>query len=902
MDIMKKNVNKTLIVLLHFYILFSFSLIAQKFNGQISFTNGTPCTNAKVEVYNNINPNKVSSTVSDENGNYALDLSDIFTQHIKYAYAVVDWSSQVMNFNVALKTQSKLRLALYDISGRELALIINKDFDAGVHQFSYNCSNIKDFIENKMYFVNFRSSNNSKSVKLVQGATNRLDFYIEESDVNDLTTTEYNNSHFTATISGDDFTTHTIRNLIASNETQNFIIDRDAFLPFKCGVKFIEQHNGDKHIPFYIKGINLGAAIPGTSPAEMAPSKELYAKWFKMMANAGYNTIRIYTIHYPRFYEALKEFNEANQGTPLYLMPGAWLDEEYEQPADFYTSEVWFVRDINESTEFEKMPLMDYFDERIKEVIDVIHGNANLPERWGWASGNYTADVSEWVIGYIIGREISPSEVIGTDTANPDITSYKGLSFSISNASPTEAWATERLDIAINYEKEQYEQQHPISFSSWPTLDPIDHPTEIGDEDITHIDLNQINEDKAPAGYFASYHAYPYFPDFISCDPDYQEYTDYEGSNSYLGYLNDLKNHYNNRPLLIAEFGMPNGWGVVRYTSNEMHQGGSNEQNQAAHTIRMMHNIKDAECAGAIQFAWIDEWFKVTWIYQENVNPDTRLHWHNLYNPEQNFGMITYIPEEADYSDYKQKSNSEQLKNIQLDSDIEGFYVQLELEEALQSNDTLWLALDTYDKNKGESILPNNVTLDNRAEFCVRLTKDGANLFVTKAYDMFGIGLEGYPIEGQHYYSTLSDGLGWNKVYWRNKQEDDYCAGSEFDASRLRFRDDKSPIRGDAVIIDENMITVKLPWAIINFNNPSQMEVMHITDYEPRRGTGKNNKQIELSDGIAVTAILNESIINTERYTWTKWDSSTMPLTREHVKASFYLIKESLKEFETYLE
>ncbi|WP_282035898.1 hypothetical protein [Saccharicrinis aurantiacus] len=899
---MKTRTNKSLIALFLFYILLSVNATGQKFNGQISFTSGAPCSNVKVDIYNNINPDKVSSTTSDENGNYALDLSDIFSKHIKYAYAVVDWHSQIMNFNVALKSQSKLRLAIYDISGREIDLIINKDFGAGVHQFSYNCSNIKDFLENKMYFVNFKSSNNSKSVKLIQAVTNRLDFYIEESNSNDLSTTDYNNSLFTATISGEGFPTHTIRNLKASNETQNFIINKDTFLPFQCGQKFIEQHNGDKNIPFYIKGINLGAAIPGTSPAEMAPSKELYAKWFKMMANAGYNTIRIYTIHYPRFYEALKEFNDANQGTPLYLMPGAWLDEEYEKPTDFYTSEIWFVRDINESTEFEKMPLMDYFDERIREAIDVIHGNANLPERWGWASGNYTADVSEWVIGYIIGREISPHEVIETDDANPDINSYNGLSFSINNASPTEAWATERLDKAVNYEIEKYNQQHPISFSSWPTLDPLDHPTEIGDEDLTQIDLNHINEDNAPAGYFASYHAYTYFPDFISCDPDYQEYSDYEGSNSYLGYLNDLKNHYNNRPLLIAEFGIPNGWGVVRYSSNEMHQGGANEETQAAQTIRMMHNIKDADCAGAIQFAWIDEWFKVTWIYQENVNPDTRLHWHNLYNPEQNFGMITYIPEEAEYSNYDQDSKSEKIKNIKLDSDIEGFYIQLELKSELTTTDTLWLALDTYDKNKGESILPNKEPVNNRAEFCVRLTNKGGNLFVTKAYDMFGIGLEGYPVEGQHFYSTKSDGLGWNKVLWRNKQEDDYCAGSEFDASKLKLREGKNPIREDAVIINENIITIKLPWPIINFNNPAQMEVMDILDYEPRRGTGKNNKQVETSDGIAVTVFFEDSMIETERYKWEKWDSGSMPYTKEHVKSSFYIIKESLKKFETYFE
>ena len=93
------------------------------------------------------------------------------------------------------------------------------------------------------------------------------------------------------------------------------------------------------------------------------------------------------------------------------------------------------------------------------------------------------------------------------------------------------------LNEVIDYEQTNYQTQRPVSFSSWPTLDPLEHPGETTtDEDVAFIELANIDYSNAPAGVFISYHAYPYYPDFISREETFTGYSDYLGQNSYLGY------------------------------------------------------------------------------------------------------------------------------------------------------------------------------------------------------------------------------------------------------------------------------------------------------------------------------------------------------------------------------
>src|SRR5207237_1278901 len=75
------------------------------------------------------------------------------------------------------------------------------------------------------------------------------------------------------------------------------------------------------------------------------------------------------------------------------------------------------------------------------------------------------------------------------------------------------------------------------------------------------------------AGYFAAYHVYPYYPDFIDLDPGYGAARSAEGPSHYFGYLLDLRRHHAGRPVLVAEYGVPSSRGVSHLQTEGMHHG-----------------------------------------------------------------------------------------------------------------------------------------------------------------------------------------------------------------------------------------------------------------------------------------------------------------------------------------
>ena len=397
------------------------------------------------------------------------------------------------------------------------------------------------------------------------------------------------------------------------------------------GDKFQILRDG-KWRDFTVKGVNMGSAKPGFFPGEMAIEKQEYVRWFKQIAAMNANVIRIYTIQSPVFYQAFSAYNLLTD-KPLYLLQGIWVNDNNIMP------------DQNAYSE----KLSSEFYEEIRRTVDVLHGNTILEPWKGHASGTYRFNAAPYVMGYILVEEMDAEFVISTNTKNPHITDFKGDYLCTKNASPYEAWLAAAGDYTISYEQGRYGGQlKPLSWTNWVTTDPLEHTNEPDpvNEDAVSVDFEHIfANDNFSAGIFASYHIYPYYPDFLRYQPEYINYVDSKGKfNPYEAYLKDLK-AYHSMPVLVAEFGVPSSRGVNHINQVlPYNQGNNTEQVQGEALADMFDSIIKTGYAGGLVFSWHDEWFKRAWNTMDMDIPDHRPYWPNYQTSEESFGFMAFEP------------------------------------------------------------------------------------------------------------------------------------------------------------------------------------------------------------------------------------------------------------------
>jgi len=643
-------------------------------------------------------------------------------------------------------------------------------------------------------------------------------------------------------------------------------------IPYSTDNTHLTIWNGTEYVPFFIKGTNLGISVPGTFPGELAATKADYSKWFTQIKDAGFNCIRLYTLHFPAFYEVLDSFNLQNRQNPLLFIQGVWLNEEMAG----YNHDLTF--------------LTDTFHSEIEENVDCVHGNRTIPVRQGKAYGNFTTDVSQWCLAYIIGREVFPDEILTTNANNPGMNSFSGNHFSVDNAAAAEVWITQSLDHLVSYENAGYNTQRPVSLSSWPTLDPLTHPEEQNtDEDTASVDLSKIVITNAPAGLFISYHAYPYYPDFVSEQSDYLTWFDNYGSNSYLGYLNDLKAHYPDYPLIIAEFGVPSSWGIAHYASSGMNHGGFDETEQGETNMRLFQSIESSGCGGGIHFSWIDEWFKRTWITDPlDYIPESRVRWHNIEAAEQNFGLIRYnkIPVIHNIASFGSLSP---ITEINAEADYSFFEMEIGLLNPLNIPDDMWIALDTYADSLGESQLPDGTIIPYRSEFVLHITNYSAELYVTEAYDTYGIWHQ-ISDSMQLYHSIATDGSPWKIVRWKNNNGN---SAVQYVGSLQVNYSFQSPSSKDAVTVYDEKIAIRIPWSLLNFVAPDQLKVLNDDRLTPAR-------EDTVTEGIHIAVWYDSVWVATpSRFLWNTWTVVHADSLVDTLKTSYYVMKDQLPEFNT---
>lgn len=664
----------------------------------------------------------------------------------------------------------------------------------------------------------------------------------------------------------------------------------------------------EQWLPMTIKGVNMGMGKPGHFPGEAAITEEEYYRWFQQIAEMNANTVRVYTLHPPGFYNALKRFNETND-TKIYIFHGAWINEEK----------------LEESLDaFEKDNLED-FQEEMKTLIDVIHGNKVVKERPGHASGTYRADVSEYVIGWIIGIEWYPHMVVNTNETYTDLGEFNGSYFETKGASAFEYWLAQQMELVTTYEVDSYNSLRPMSFTNWVTTDLLDHPAEPSkDEDLVSVDPNVIytKGEMSEAGQFASYHVYPYYPDFFNFDETYLAYKDHRNqSNSYAAYLHDLKKTHR-LPLLIAEFGVPASRGLTHENPYGWNQGFHTEQEQGAILQSLYEDIMEEELLGGLVFTWQDEWFKRTWNTVDYDNPNRRPFWSNAQTNEQQFGLVSFdrlkIKLDGNIADWPTTAlyakETGEMKALYVDHDERYLYIRLDHQQLNEGYPIILLDVVPDQGNHSIQKIPE-VKFKNGLEQIIVLKQEEASLFVDKYYDFFTFqyGYELKMLDEEVQKAENNSGMFTTEQYALNKslylpQQKKTLPFSSYDTGKLMKgngnpKADSYNSLADYFISDEGMIELRIPWLLIHAKDPSQKEFIGDL-YKDGIDASKFVEEIFIG---ALFVDVNENVIDTfpqmqqqqllefASYTWENWDE---PKYTERLKESYYILQKLFAKFE----
>jgi len=636
--------------------------------------------------------------------------------------------------------------------------------------------------------------------------------------------------------------------------------------------------------PIFVKGVNRGVALPGRFPAEFPQKQDTYEDWLAQVGAMGANVVRLYTLLPPVFYAALEAHNKKDPERPLWLVQGVWTEPP---PGDDYAA-----------TGFD-----DEFKAEIRRVVDAVHGNLDQPARPGHASGAYRADVSASTLAWLLGREWEPYSVQRFDRKGQaaERAAFHGDYFeAAAEATPFESWLASTLDYATGYETTQYRQQRPVAFVSWPTLDPLTHPTEATVEEevrlrrerggppgppIREYDNDGVSVDalhilagkQSRAGQYASYHAYPYYPDFMSLDPGYGRARDSEGPCNYIGYLRDLVRHHGSQPVLIAEFGVPSSRGMAHRQAQGFDHGGHSETRQGEIDAHLLRDIHEAGLAGGILFALLDEWFKRNWLVTEfEIPADRNPLWLNALDPEQNYGVLAARPgghtwkvsidgRPEDWNGIKPlvekrtggpevplddgHDGARTLRGLAVASDEAYLYLRLDVEKLDADGDGApdWseaayvIGIDTYDEKRGDRRLPVN---DRSApagrtaspaglEFCLILDGEKtARLLVDAPYDIathrthrpYGsvANADGRYIEIKQ--TTNRDRLGRDGTAYPAQE---YSLSPLRHGSIDRRDSDYNTLADWRVGRTGDFIEVRLGWGLLNVTDPSSRRVLH---------------------------------------------------------------------------
>lgn len=657
--------------------------------------------------------------------------------------------------------------------------------------------------------------------------------------------------------------------------------------------------------PFEVKGVNLTFGKPGHYATEKAVTKQEYLRWFRQIQELGANVIRVYALASTDFYDAFYEYNR-NNPNPLYLIHGVRVSN----------------RLIHSTYGAIEPEFADPFFKSCKDMIDAVHGRYKVYNGQVLFPQHYDKDISPWVYGYILGIEWEHTLVAYTDNTFDQQPQYEGTYLYTEDGSNFEIFLAQVGDAVIDYETKKYGSQKVLAFSNWPTTDPFEYPKELAElcNKVAAIDVEHIHStENFLTGQFASYHVYPYYPDYYSFMPNAEE-------NTYLQYLKTINSHHS-MPVLISEFGVPSSRGMAAIEeSRGRNQGFMSEDHQGEALVSMYQDIKAAGSAGAMVFSWQDEWYKQTWNTMSNVDLNTTANWSDYQTNEQYFGLLSFDPgvEESicyvdgNKADWKETDVVAEQAGIRLSMkyDEKFIYFLAEKDGLDLYHDKLYIPIDVTPKSGATKAEPLGLQMSAPADFIIEINgKNNSRVWVQERYDttrtIYSNEITGevrsfsgpipaadspvfqtilYRINRHDYYKRDPLGGPDTKLSffaYNSHDRNYYSVTRTYETGKLLYGNANPTAANFNSLADfcagTGFVEIKIPWGLLNFSDPSMMKIHD--DYYKHLGI----------EYIAINALnvgIGDSAEEIQMVSFPLKRFQGNPKYHERLKKSYYILQE----------
>ncbi len=397
--------------------------------------------------------------------------------------------------------------------------------------------------------------------------------------------------------------------------------------------------------------------------------------------------------------------------------------------------------------------------------------------------------------------------------------------------------------------------------------------------DVEHIKTT----DAFISGYFASYHVYPYYPDYLNyiyIDKDdddivdeerksYEVYeivtpdnfindyitesiengfTDSRGRvNTYYAYLKAL-NNYHTIPVVISEYGVSTGRGMAQRDYNTgRSQGNMSEDEQGQAIIECYEDIMNAGCAGSCVFTWQDEWFKRTWNTMHAVDLENTPYWSDYQTNEQYFGLLAFDPGETesvcyvdgDVSEWNEEDIVVDNEDISLSMkyDEKFIYFLIKKDGFSSDEDTIYIPIDTNPKIGSTYCDEYNLSFDRGTDFLIVIDgKENSRVLVQERNEVLRA-MFYHETQGMDpYIDIIDEDIPIFKPISLMLQTatplltGDWEANAETYETGLLEYGNANPSSDDFNSLADftfsgDYIELKLPWQLLNFSNPSEMMI-----------------------------------------------------------------------------